>query len=171
MARREALEAVAADRRPAHAERLVHREHEAGLLERVVERVERGVAEVDVGEVVRPHDDARQPERGRVAGLGRGERRIALRDDGHPGEPARVGRAVSGDPLVVRGARRRRLARVELGQERHEQSDRRVQHHRVDALRVHRPQVRRRVEAVLEQVGEHRRSRRRAGTASWPAGP
>ena len=59
MPRREALEAVAPDRGRTHAERLVHAEDDACLLERVVERVERGVVEVDVGEVVRAHDDAR----------------------------------------------------------------------------------------------------------------
>ena len=52
----------------AQPETLVHREHEAGLLERVVERVVRAVAEVAAVEMVRARHHRDEPERGaRVA--------------------------------------------------------------------------------------------------------
>ena len=80
-------------------------EHAAGLLERVVERRPRGAVEVLVAEVVRAHDHADETE------LGRATRGLAVAAAGSrgtmptAGETARVGRAVPGDPVVVRAAR------------------------------------------------------------------
>ena len=150
----EAVEPVASDGRPVQPEALVHREDETGLLECVVERVVRAVAEVAAVEMVGARHHRDQPELGRATRLGRGPRRIGERRDADRGQPGLVGRAVPGDPVVVPPARVGRLGRVELGLVGDEEPDRRIQHDRVDALGVHRAQVRGRVEAVLPLIGE-----------------
>ena len=152
---REAGEAVGADRRAAEAEALVDGEHEArprrGRRRAGRRRRRRGCGRRGgSGGPAR-----RRGRRRRTRRLGYGAVDVGQRHEPDAEQAPAARRAVVRDPLVVASGRRRPLcAGDELGQERHEQPDRRVEHGDVDALGVHGPEVRRGVEAVLELVGE-----------------
>ncbi len=152
VARGEAREAVGPDGRAGtQAERLVHGQHATRLLEGGIEgRPRRGI-EVVATEVVGADEHAGEAEARDPSSFDRGERRVA-RHHRDAGQAGRLGRAVLGDPVVVRTTRRGGRVRVELGEEGDEQPHGREQHCRVDALCVHGSQVRRRVEPRVELV-------------------
>ena len=150
----EAVEAVDADGRAPQPEALVDRHHEVGGRQHVVQRVVGGVTEVAAVEVVGPGQDPDQPEARRVLGLGGGEAEVGQRDEPDPRHAALVLGAVPGQPLVVGPAGRGALDAVELGLERDEQADGRVEHNGVDALGVHGPKVGGGVEAMGHLVGD-----------------
>ena len=135
VAEREALEAISADRLAAQTEALVHREHEPGLFERVVQRVVGAVTEVAAVQMVRSRHHRDEAELRGAARLRGGALRIGERRDADAESRRGVVRAVRRDPVVVAPARVVALGRVELGLVRHEQPDRRVQDDGVDALR------------------------------------
>ena len=150
---REAVEAIRTDRRASQPQAFMDREDPAGLLEHLVELVEGAVAEVAAVQVVRTHHHADESEARATRRASRAARAGSI--NGTIPTPARrveILVAVRRDPVVVRRTRPGGRVDVVVRLERHEQPHRRVEDGRVDPLLVHRPQVRRGVEAVLELV-------------------
>ncbi len=135
-------EPVRADRRmAAEAETLVHRQHQLGILDGRVDGLVFRVAEVAAVHVVGAGEHRHQVVVGAPLHLLGRPLGVDERDHPDAGETPAVGGCVVADPLVVGPAGLGRRGGVELRLEGHHEPERRVEHHRVDALGVHRPQI------------------------------
>ena len=176
-----AVEAVAADRRPAHARGpRAPRARGRSLRQRVVEAGRRrGRAEAAAVEMVGSRHHAGESELGGVAGLGRGSAGSASGDDADAGKPA-TGRSTQYSAIqsLYAATRRPSSAASSSGRYGDEQADRRIEHDGVDALR--RPSQRRydgrmrtrSVGQLIDEVGSAacEGRRRPAGPSSCAAG-
>ena len=142
------------DGRSLHAKALVHREHQAEVFDRRVERLVLRVAQLPAVKPVGPDHDAGQADLGRSYRLSCRHGRVGQGHDPHRGQPVRGRAAVLGHPLVVGPAGVARLGRTELGLIGDEQTHRWIEHHRVNALGIHGPQVRRGIKSVAELIGQ-----------------
>ena len=145
--------AVRPERRHDHRAALVDADRHVELLGRLPHHVVGAVGERAAEAGVGADEAGDEAELGDgAAELAGRRRRVLQREHGGPEEPARVGGAVAGQPVVVGGGQGHRRRRVLHHRE--VQPDGRVQHGLVDALAVHVAQPGHRVRSAGLGVGQ-----------------